>query len=409
MYITIMKRKAILPTVLWLSVLISTVFSMPTYASNCADKTLTTKTTSLSYSSSYDTPKMKSSMEMRIKKFVNKMSKEQLMKAEKSIMGLKKKVSMDHPQYWVFDMVETLFKERMNQLENEKTIVETAMSVESLSTLVEVVKALDLVDTLNGEGSFTVFAPTNEAFAALLEQLDMSFEELAANTDLLRTVVLYHVLDSKVASKDVVWLQEWTLVTTLWGEAIRTSSRNGVKIDNASVIQADIENSNWIVHVIDNVLLPPSVLETLWLDTDRAVDDIATVAIETAQFPTLIAALEAADLVWALQADGPLTVYAPTEEAFTGLLSDLDLTAPELLANKELLTSVLTYHVVPGFYDSSDVLTIDWSIDSPTLNGKSVTISNTSEWPKVNDANIIQTDVYGSNGVIHVIDAVLIP
>jgi uncharacterized surface protein with fasciclin (FAS1) repeats len=141
-----------------------------------------------------------------------------------------------------------------------------------------------------------------------------------------------------------------------------------VKIDNANVIGADISASNGVVHLIDSVLLPPSVLESLSLPTDRGENDIATVAIESAQFPTLIAALEAANLVEALQADGPFTVYAPTEEAFTELLANLGLTAEELLANTELLTSVLTYHVVPGFYDSSDVLAIEGSIESATLN-----------------------------------------
>lgn len=113
------------------------------------------------------------------------------------------------------------------------------------------------------------------------------------------------------------------------------------------------------MHVVDSVLLPPSVLESLSLPTDRGESDVATVAIESAQFPTLIAALEAANLVEALQAEGPFTVYAPTEEAFTELLNNLGVTTSELLANTELLTSVLTYHVVPGFYDSTDVLSIE--------------------------------------------------
>jgi uncharacterized surface protein with fasciclin (FAS1) repeats len=115
------------------------------------------------------------------------------------------------------------------------------------------------------------------------------------------------------------------------------------------------------------------------LPIDRGTSDIATVAIESGLFPTLVAALEAADLVGALQAEGPFTVYAPTEEAFAKLLTALDITAAELLNNKELLTSVLTYHVVPGFYDASDVLSIDGSIESATLNGKSLTISNGSQ------------------------------
>lgn len=405
-----MNRKAVLPSVLCLSVLVSSVLITPSAsASDCADKELSTKTVSLWYSSWYENPEQKTMIQSRLKKIVNTMSEEQVMRAKTAIMNIKEDVSADHPQYWVFDMIEMLFDTRVEALNDSQSIVDLAVWTPELSTLVEVVKALDLVDTLWGEGNFTVFAPTNEAFAALLDQLWLTFEELAANTELLRTVVLYHVVDAKVMSTDVVALQEGTLVETLWWESLRTSSRNWVKIDNANVIGADISASNGVVHLIDSVLLPPSVLESLSLPTDRGENDIATVAIESAQFPTLIAALEAANLVEALQADGPFTVYAPTEEAFTELLANLGLTAEELLANTELLTSVLTYHVVPGFYDSSDVLAIEGSIESATLNWASVTVSNTAMWPKVNDANIVTTDIYGSNWVIHVIDAVLLP
>ncbi len=136
--------------------------------------------------------------------------------------------------------------------------------------------------------------------------------------------------------------------------------------------------------------------------------DIVDTAVAAGDFTTLAAALEAADLVDTLKGDGPFTVFAPTDAAFETALSDLGLTAEELLADTDLLTSVLTYHVVDGQYLAADVVGLDGQA-VPTVNGADVQISVDGDTVKVNDATVTMPDVLASNGVIHVIDQVLLP
>jgi uncharacterized surface protein with fasciclin (FAS1) repeats len=136
--------------------------------------------------------------------------------------------------------------------------------------------------------------------------------------------------------------------------------------------------------------------------------DIVDTAVAAGDFTTLAAALEAADLVDTLKGDGPFTVFAPTDAAFETALSDLGLTAEELLADTDLLTSVLTYHVVEGEYLAADVVGLDGEA-VPTVNGADVQISVDGDTVMVNDATVTMADVVASNGVIHVIDQVLLP
>jgi transforming growth factor-beta-induced protein len=145
-------------------------------------------------------------------------------------------------------------------------------------------------------------------------------------------------------------------------------------------------------------------------ETTEAVEelDIVDTAAGIEDFTTLVAAVDAADLVDTLKGEGPFTVFAPTNEAFETALADLGLTAEELLADTETLTSILTYHVVAGEVPAADVVTLDGQ-DVETVNGASVTITVDGDAVMVNDANVVQTDVFSSNGVIHVIDAVLVP
>ena len=145
--------------------------------------------------------------------------------------------------------------------------------------------------------------------------------------------------------------------------------------------------------------------------TDAATDEpgtIVDVAVESGEFPTLVAALQAADLVDTLNSDGPFTVLAPTEEAFSAALDALGLTAEELLADTELLTAVLTYHVIPGEVLAETVVTLDGE-SVATVNGAEITITVAGDTVMVNDANVVATDIDASNGVIHVIDTVLLP
>ena len=135
---------------------------------------------------------------------------------------------------------------------------------------------------------------------------------------------------------------------------------------------------------------------------------IVDVAVANGSFTILVAAVQAADLVDTLSGDGPFTVFAPTDDAFADLLEALEITAEELLADTELLTAVLTYHVIAGEVPASTVVTLDGQT-AATVNGADVTISVEGDAVQVNEANVIAVDVAASNGLIHVIDSVLLP
>ncbi|MEZ5282705.1 MAG: fasciclin domain-containing protein [Acidimicrobiales bacterium] len=139
-----------------------------------------------------------------------------------------------------------------------------------------------------------------------------------------------------------------------------------------------------------------------------ATGDIVEVAVGTGDFPTLVAAVEAAGLVETLQGDGPFTVFAPTEEAFSAALDALGITAEELLADTDTLTAILTYHVVPGEVMAADVVGLDGE-SVATVNGANIVVTVDGDTVMINDATVVATDVAASNGVIHVIDTVLLP
>ncbi|MEM8924287.1 MAG: fasciclin domain-containing protein [Actinomycetota bacterium] len=143
---------------------------------------------------------------------------------------------------------------------------------------------------------------------------------------------------------------------------------------------------------------------------DEAMDDMGTivdVAVASGEFPTLVAALQAAELDGVLAGEGPFTVFAPTEDAFAAALDALGLTADELLASDDL-AGILTYHVLPLEAKAETVLTLDGQ-EAETVNGATVAITIDGDTVMVNEANVVQTDIVGSNGVIHVIDSVLLP
>lgn len=142
-----------------------------------------------------------------------------------------------------------------NTQAQDKNIVELAVGTESLSTLVTAVKAAGLVETLSGSGPFTVFAPTNDAFNNLPDGvLEMLLKP--ENKDKLVAVLTYHVVGSKVMSTD---LKDGMKAGTVQGDKITVDLKNGVKINDSNVAKADIEASNGVVHVIDKVILPPSL------------------------------------------------------------------------------------------------------------------------------------------------------
>jgi len=273
----------------------------------------------------------------------------------------------------------------MEEPEMTKSIVDIAVEDGRFTTLVAAVQAAGLAETLSGEGSFTVFAPTDDAFAALPEG---TVEALLADIPALTNILLYHVVDGAVMASDVVELSN---AMTLQGQYVDIKVEDGkVMIDNAQVIITDIEASNGVIHVIDAVILPES-------------RDIVDIAVEDGRFTTLVAAVQAAGLVDALKGEGPLTVFAPTDEAFAALPAG---TVEALLADIPALTDILLYHVAEGKVMASDVVELK---NAMTLQGQNVDIAVEDGKVMIDNAQVIITDIEAANGVIHVIDAVILP
>ena len=282
----------------------------------------------------------------------------------------------------------------------EDTIVDVAVADGRFTTLVAAVQAAGLVDTLKSEGPFTVFAPTDDAFAALPAG---TVEGLLADIPALTDILLYHVVSGKVMAADVVGLDGQSAETALAGKSISIKV-DGDKVilnDNVNVIITDIETSNGVIHVIDAVLIPPSG------DAMSKKMDIVDTAIADGRFTTLVAAVQAAGLVDTLKSEGPFTVFAPTDDAFAALPAG---TVEGLLADIPALTDILLYHVVSGKVMAADVVGLDGQSAETALAGKSISIKVDGDKVILNDnVNVIITDIETSNGVIHVIDAVLLP
>ncbi|HRF49956.1 MAG TPA: fasciclin domain-containing protein [Anaerolineales bacterium] len=276
-------------------------------------------------------------------------------------------------------------------------IVDTAIADGRFTTLVAAVTAAELVDTLKGPGPFTVFAPTDDAFAALPEgTLDELL--LPENKQALTDILLYHVVAGNVLAADVVGLNE---AETVLGEtvSIRVDGDN-VFINESRVIITDIMTSNGVIHVIDAVLLPASDM------AEEPTQNIVEIAAADGRFTTLVAAVQAAGLAETLSGEGPFTVFAPTDDAFAALPAGTldDLLLPE---NQQALADILLYHVVPGAVTAEQVVTLTGA--ETALAGKSVTVRVEDGNVFINDAQVIITDIMATNGVIHVIDAVLLP
>ncbi len=297
------------------------------------------------------------------------------------------------------------------------TIVDVASSLDDFTTLVAAVEAAGLVDTLSSDGPFTVFAPTNEAFEVALGDLGLTADELLADTDTLTEILTYHVLSGEVDAATAIGLDGQTAETVNGAEISINVVDGNVVVNNATVTTADVPASNGIIHVIDAVLLPPHDGAEM---TDEMTDEmsgemseeslgsIVDVAVEVGSFTTLVAALQAAELDGTLADDGPFTVFAPTDDAFVAALDALGLTSDELLADTDTLTAILTYHVIDGAVPAETVLTLDGQ-NATTLNGADVSISVDGDAVMVNDATVTTVDVIADNGIIHVIDSVLLP
>ncbi len=356
------------------------------------------------------------------------------------------------------------------KMSDKADIVDTAIAAGDFTTLVDLVQAAGLEETLRSEGPFTVFAPTDEAFAAVPAE---TLDALAADPAALQSVLLYHVVPGRLVR---ALISDGKEVATAQGENVIFSFVDGVKkVNDATLVGKDIQASNGVIHVIDSVLLPPSMgggataaadgdaaaseeaaagesaaatetmtdtvsaeateamTDTVSAEATEAMTDtvsaeateamtetvateeaaaeapaemadIVDTAVAAGSFNTLVAAVQAAGLVDALKGEGPFTVFAPTDDAFAKLPQE---TIDALLADPTGdLTQILLYHVVPGKVMAAD---LSDGLEADTLQGKPVTFTLSDGGAKVNDANIIATDIETSNGVIHVIDSVILP
>jgi transforming growth factor-beta-induced protein len=272
---------------------------------------------------------------------------------------------------------------------NAGDIVDTAVAAGQFKTLAAALKAANLVETLKGSGPFTVFAPTDDAFAKLPKETIESLL-LPENRKKLAGILTYHVVPGKVQAKDVVKLRG--AVTANGQRADIQFGEDGIQIDGAKVLTTDILCDNGIIHVIDSVILPG---ESTIPETAKAAG----------KFETLLAAVKAAGLADVLGGSGPFTVFAPTDEAFAKLPPGTveTLLKPE---NKDKLVDILKFHVFAGRIYSDRILETN---GLRMLQGAAASVSLRDGSPRIQDAKILKTDIDASNGVIHVIDSVILP
>jgi len=277
-------------------------------------------------------------------------------------------------------------------LSAQTTVVDVVVNSDDHTLLEAAVIEADLAGALSGDGPFTVFAPTDDAITALVTELGITADDLLALEN-LADILTYHVVGATALSTD---LMDGDTFTTLNGADITVSIMDGtVMINNATVTVADITADNGVVHVIDAVLMPPAP------ETTTVVDII----VNSEDHTLLEAAVGAAGLVDALSGEGPFTVFAPTDDAITALVTELGITADDLL-DLEGLADILTYHVVGATALSTDLMDGD---TFTTLNGADITISIMDGTVMVNNATVTVADITTDNGVVHVIDAVLLP
>lgn len=284
---------------------------------------------------------------------------------------------------------------------------------DNFSTLTGFLQAANLVDTLSGEGPFTVFAPTNEAFAAVPADIVAA---LTADTALLTQVLTYHVAPEEIFAEDLDPMEE---IETVEGSPLPVTVDPTVTIGGAGVVMADIEASNGVIHVIDTVLVPPTlVLPTTAVSppTTSVAAPVATtaappspgntivdLAAATDDLSTLAFLLRQGGFLEALSGPGPFTVFAPTNAAFANLPG-----SGWIASNPSLLQPTLLYHVIGDATILSTQLAVDATAE--TLEGRSIKVTSMSPSVVINDrATVITADIQASNGVIHIVDTVLIP
>ena len=276
----------------------------------------------------------------------------------------------------------------------DKDIVELAQATPDLSTLVAAIDAAGLTSTLKGPGPFTVFAPTNAAFEALP---DGALETLLANPTVLADLLTYHVVSGNVKSTD---LTSGPVPTLLDGETIEVSVSGTVMLNgSATVTSADNEASNGVVHIINEVLFPEGF--------ELPKQNIVEIAAGTPDLSILVEALtKFPDLVEALSDEGTYTVFAPDNDAFVALLGVIGQSSLDDIP-EQVLRDVLEYHVI----SSAALLSTDLSNGqtATTIGGEDVTVSIDGSDVLISNSKVLSPDVVASNGVVHIMESVMVP
>jgi len=272
-----------------------------------------------------------------------------------------------------------------------KNIVETAIAAGNFTQLAAALTKAGLVETLQGAGPFTVFAPDDAAFAAF-EAANPGVLTGLSKAD-LTTVLTYHVVPGAVAAKD---LKNNGVLITVSGSPVLIDKgtavklTDGAKVDDATVTSADIQATNGVIHVINFVITPPT-------------KDIVDTAVAAGTFTKLAGALTNANLISALKSPGPFTVFAPTDTAFAAV------TAP----TGDALVNLLKYHVVAAAAGSGDLTDKQALTTLDTASSSKLTV-DLANGVKIKDststaASVAPANILAKNGVIHVVDKVLIP
>ncbi|MBX3374461.1 MAG: fasciclin domain-containing protein [Phycisphaeraceae bacterium] len=270
------------------------------------------------------------------------------------------------------------------------SIVDVATGAGKFRTLLAAARAADLVPALSGDGPFTLFAPTDEAFALLPAG---TVENLLKpeNRATLTAILTFHVVPAKLSAEAV---SGRAYLPSLQGQRLEVESTGRrTVVAGATVTQADVPARNGVIHVIDRVMLPAS-------------DSIVDIASKAGTFNTLLTAATAAGLAEALTGPGPLTVLAPSDDAFAKLPAGTveSLLKPE---NREKLAGILRMHVMPGRVYCDEAVSAGRA--TTLLGGNPLRVSVRDGRVVVNGANIVRSDIDARNGVVHVIDRVLLP
>jgi len=288
-----------------------------------------------------------------------------------------------------------------------QSIAAIAAGNPAFSTLVSALQKAGLVETFNGSGSFTVFAPTNAAFdaaAASLLGAGKSGADLVSALDVatLTSVLKYHVTAGARNAQAVLASADLGMLD---GNTARVSLQGGdASIAGARIQQTDIQATNGIIHVLGGVMLPPALAQN-----KTSVLTIAAIAAGNPEFSTLVAALSKAGLVDTFNGAQRFTVFAPTNAAFDEAAKQLHFrNGKELVSELDVrtLTAVLTYHVIAGDTKAESVVAAD---QLRMLSGVAADVSLRGGKAYIDDAEILSTDILASNGVIHVLGGVMLP